>query len=216
MANSTFNLSFWPRGKPMWGKWANCYESAQLQASTIPQNFEWRKSVKQLQKYGFRKFGSRTPGRTPARPTVTTIPLQPEGLRGKNGLFVFKSQRWVFVRVKFTISAALVQARARCWTAITWTSLQWRHNGHDSVSNHQPYHCLLSRLFRHRSKKNSKLTVTGLCAGNSPVTGDFPAQRARNAENVSIWWLNHVWWRKRHMASSCHNKSRQRKKNWSL
>ena len=32
--------------------------------------------------------------------------------------------------------------------------------------------------------------VSGLCAGNSPVTGEFPAQRASNAENVSIWWRN--------------------------
>ena len=30
---------------------------------------------------------------------------------------------------------------------------------------------------RRRSKKTSKLSVTGLCAGNSPVTGEFPAQR---------------------------------------
>ena len=59
---------------------------------------------------------------------------------------------------------------------------------HDSVSNHQPYDCLLNRLFRRRSKKTSKLRVTGLCAGNSPVTGEFPAQMASNAENVSIWW----------------------------
>ena len=29
---------------------------------------------------------------------------------------------------------------------------------------------------------------SGLCAGNSPVTGEFPAQMASNAENVSIWW----------------------------
>ena len=29
---------------------------------------------------------------------------------------------------------------------------------------------------RHRSKKTSKLRVTDLCAGSSPVTGDFPAQ----------------------------------------
>ena len=35
-------------------------------------------------------------------------------------------------------------------------------------------------------RKTSKLLVTGLCAGNSPVTGEFPAQRASNAENVSI------------------------------
>ena len=44
-------------------------------------------------------------------------------------------------------------------------TLLWRHNGCDSVSNHQPHHCLLNRLFRRRSKKTSKLRVTGLCAG---------------------------------------------------
>ena len=37
-------------------------------------------------------------------------------------------------------------------------------------------------------KKTSKFRVTGLCAWNSPVTGEFPAQMARNAANVSIWW----------------------------
>ena len=35
-------------------------------------------------------------------------------------------------------------------------------------------------------RKHSKLCATGLCAGNSPVTGEFPAQRASNAENISI------------------------------
>ena len=74
----------------------------------------------------------------------------------------------------------------------SWLSLRWRHNGHDGVSNHQPYHCLFNRLFRRRSKKTSKLRVTGLCAGNSPGTGEFPAQMASNAENVSIWWRHHV------------------------
>ena len=47
-------------------------------------------------------------------------------------------------------------------------SLHWRHNDHDSVSNHQPHDCLPNRLFRRRSKKTSMLRVTGLCAGNSP------------------------------------------------
>ena len=78
--------------------------------------------------------------------------------------------------------------------AIMWLSkyaLQWRHNGLDSVSNHQPHHCLLSRLFGRRSKKTSKLRVTGLCARNSPGTGEFPAQMASYAENVSIWWRHH-------------------------
>ena len=61
-----------------------------------------------------------------------------------------------------------------------------------SISNHQPHDCLLSRFFRRRSKKTPKLRVTGLCAGNSPVTGEFPTQMASNAENVSIWWRHHV------------------------
>ena len=45
--------------------------------------------------------------------------------------------------------------------------------------------------FGQKSKKTSKLRDTGLCVGNSPVTGEFPAQRDSNAENVSIWWLHH-------------------------
>ena len=73
------------------------------------------------------------------------------------------------------------------------TSLLWRHNGRDGVSNHQPHDCLLNRSFRRRSKKTSELRVTGLCAGNSPVTGELPAQMASNAENVSIWWRHHVF-----------------------
>ena len=59
------------------------------------------------------------------------------------------------------------------------------------VSNRKPHDCLLSRLFRRRSKKTSKLRATGLCVGNSPVTAELSAQRASNAENVSIWWRHH-------------------------
>ena len=58
--------------------------------------------------------------------------------------------------------------------------------------HHQPHDCLLSLLFRRKSKETSKIRVTGLCAGNSTVTNEFPAQRASNAENVSIWWHHHI------------------------
>ena len=57
--------------------------------------------------------------------------------------------------------------------AFLFNPLQLRHNGRDGVSNHQPHHCLLNRLFWRRSKKTSKLRVTGLCAGSPhkwPVT----------------------------------------------
>ena len=105
--------------------------------------------------------------------------------------------------------------------------LRWRHNDHAGVSNHQPHGCLLNRLFRRKSKKTSKLRVTGLCAGihrwisrtngqlrgkcfhlmtsscrrlsslplglsTVPKNGEFPAQMASYAENVSIWWRHHA------------------------
>ena len=52
--------------------------------------------------------------------------------------------------------------------------LHWRHIDHNSVSNHQPHDCLLNHLFGRRSKKWSKLRVTGLCAGNSPGPVNSP------------------------------------------
>ena len=87
-----------------------------------------------------------------------------------------------------------------CFVVVIWsvfvgscdvfTSLQWHHN--ERISNHQHLYCLLNHLFRHRSKKTSKLRVTGLCEGNSPLTGEFPIQRVSNVENVSIWWHHHA------------------------
>ena len=53
-------------------------------------------------------------------------------------------------------------------------SLRWRHNDNDGVSNHQPHGCLLNRLFGSRSKKTSKLRVTGLCAGKLPGPVNSP------------------------------------------
>ena len=75
----------------------------------------------------------------------------------------------------------------------TGYSLQWRHNECDSVSNHQPHDCSFNRLFTRRSKKTSKLRVTDLCAGNSPVNCKFPAQMASNTKNVSILRGHHVY-----------------------
>ena len=70
-------------------------------------------------------------------------------------------------------------------------ALQGCHNGRDGISNHQPRLCLLNRWFRRRSKKALKPRVTGLCEGNSPVIGKFPAQMTINVEKVSIWWRHH-------------------------
>ena len=97
---------------------------------------------------------------------------------------------------EYDISQKPTTICTKCWSCIivfvySFTS-QWRHTGHDGVSNHQPHHCLLNRLFRRTPKKISKLRVTGLCVGNWPVTSEFPAQMASKAEKVSIWWRHHV------------------------
>ena len=71
----------------------------------------------------------------------------------------------------------------------TYIKLQWRHNERDDVSDHQPHDCLLNRLFKVEIKEHIKVPRHWpLCPGNSPVTDEFPAQRASNGENVSIWW----------------------------
>ena len=46
-----------------------------------------------------------------------------------------------------------------------FTSLQWRHNERDGVSNHQPHYS---------------------------TTDEFLVQRDSDAENVSIWWRHHA------------------------
>ena len=71
------------------------------------------------------------------------------------------------------MSIALAE-EVKGWQFSTAKPLQWRHNGHDGVSNHRPHDCLLNCLLKRGSKKTSKLRVTELCAGNSPVTGEFP------------------------------------------
>ena len=77
---------------------------------------------------------------------------------------------------------------------IVLKSSQWRHDERNGASNHKPHDCLLKCLFRYRSKKTSKLRVAGLCEGNSPVTGEFPAQRADMRkifpfDDVIMWYM---------------------------
>ena len=54
------------------------------------------------------------------------------------------------------------------------SSLRWRHNEHDCVSDHLRLDCLFNRLFKRMSKKSG--------------TDGFPTQRANDAKYVSIWW----------------------------
>ena len=101
------------------------------------------------------------------------------------------SCRWVsyLLSIGGRPSCIVICIEAVCVIAfIHISTLQWRQKERDGVSNHQTHECLLSGLFRHRSMKTSQIRVTGLCEWNSPLTGEFPAQRASYAENVSTLW----------------------------
>ena len=106
------------------------------------------------------------------------------------------------------------------WSHFTCTgAVQWRHNERDGVSNHQPHDCLLNRLFRCRSKKTSKLRVTGLCGGThrwavnpphkGPVTrkmfpfDDVIMRLARPGNPCTSWFL--CCWCVRLLTALTHN-----------
>ena len=95
----------------------------------------------------------------------TKLPLKSNGGLAKLGFYSKKSHGWT---------------DALCRPAETCT-LRWRHNGCDSVSNHQPRECLLRRLIRRTSKKTSKLRRPVNSPHKWPVT----------RKNVSIWWRHH-------------------------
>ena len=98
--------------------------------------------------------------------------LRPNGRSMGYLLWIFDYMKWLFDYMGL----------------ISCITLQWRQNEHDGVLNHRRLHWLLNCWFKWRSKKPSKLRITGLCVGNWPATGEFPAQ---NTENFSIWWRHH-------------------------
>ena len=136
---------------------------------------------------------------TPYKPYPTQHKHNKRPISKKEVLKGLRFHGWNIVKHVFTKEHA-IHLKHKAHTE----SSQWRHNGRDGVSNHQPRDCLLNLLYRHGSKNTLKLRVTGLCAGNLPVTGEFPAWKANNAENVSIWWrhhgsdlssMNHIAWK---------------------
>ena len=69
-------------------------------------------------------------------------------------------------------------------------TLQWRNNGHDGVSNHQPSDCLFNR-YSGTDERNIKAPCHWPSCGEVTGTGEFPEQGTSYAENVSVWWRHH-------------------------
>ena len=68
------------------------------------------------------------------------------------------------------VSKRDLTGRAGWWIPAPST-LQWRHNGRDGISNHQPHDCLLKCLFRRRLKKHQSSAPLSFVRGihRSPV-----------------------------------------------
>ena len=63
--------------------------------------------------------------------------------------------------------------------------MQWRLKSPASQLFTQPF-------IETQIKENIKVPRHWPLCGNSPVTGEFPAQMTSNAENISIWWRHHA------------------------
>ena len=153
-----------------WPGCSHCFEGYREKGSSsrdIGQNCQERKLSDVSRKYAFRKIWLKL-----FILSFRNLPLCKWGKQGHNETKYIYFVAWL-----------------SCHPII---SLQWGHNGRYSVSNHQPHDCLLNHLFRRRSNKTSKFRVTGLCAGNSTLTGEFPAHKwPVTRKKVSIWWRHH-------------------------
>ena len=66
------------------------------------------------------------------------------------------------------VTISQLKETLNCKRGMQFLVIKWRHNDRNGVSNRRRLDCLLNRLCRRRSKKTSKLGVTGLCE-ESPV-----------------------------------------------
>ena len=97
-----------------------------------------------------------------------------------NMLFNLDCARVQGDRKDMMASPEMVKIRTRA------PSLHWRHNECDGISNHRRLDCLLNLLFGRRSKKTSKLRVTGICEGNSPVTINLKCMMSEICKSVAV------------------------------
>ena len=84
---------------------------------------------------------------------------------------MFGSRVYIYMYIYINTTSLSLSLSIYIYIHIGWY-LKGKVAGH--ITNHQRLDCVLNPLFRRRSKKASKLRVTGLCVGNSRGTGEFP------------------------------------------
>ena len=82
----------------------------------------------------------------------------------------------------------------QCHCSNSKGSIQWRHNGHDGVSNHQPHDCLLNRLCADQICSASLAFVRGIHRWpvNSPQKWPVTRKMFPFDDVIMTWveWIN--------------------------
>ena len=92
------------------------------------------------------------------------------------------------------LRSILAQVMDCCLTAPShyqpWYPLCWMHRSLSQITSLMiVYSAVNSDTDQRKHQSSASLAFVG---GNSPVTSEFPTQRASYVENVSIWWHHRV------------------------
>ena len=99
----------------------------------------------------------------------------------------------VYIYLQFTISSVIGNKHIFKIATQMARTLRWRSIRHGGVSNRQPHLTIVySTVYSGADQRKHQSSASlAFVRGNSPGTGEFPAQMASNAENISIWWRHH-------------------------
>ena len=108
-----------------------------------------------------------------------------------NSQLVTDSPKMMLIR-KLIVFIVLWLKETSPFVHVAVCTLQWRHNERHWVSNHRHFDCILIACSGADQRIHQHSALLAF------VTGEFPAQKASNAENVSIWWRHQAQleWRK--------------------
>ena len=121
--------------------WVNHYQVRKMfmrHFATVEINRSRCKSRRLSQVLRHAGFIARIESHAPAYFTVSRCVYDPGALVTRKFPRIFKLSFWLSGSIVATIQTEATLENPR--------TLRWRHNGRESVSNHQLHHCLLSRL----------------------------------------------------------------------
>ena len=91
------------------------------------------------------------------------------------------------------IVSHIIKAAVIFSDVISALPLQWRHNGRDGVSNHRRLHIFCSNIGSGTDQRKHQ-NVTGLCAGNSPVTSNAVTSHLMTSHESLALYAGNISW----------------------